>query len=192
MKFDANSSMEEFCRKISAPFVKALLEEIHTSFDTSSIDPIEALYMLDPVDKPEENLAEYGNQKLDILFYFYGNPLQDSYKGRTVVSPALIDCTQESLALAYKHCKEYVIIRRNDLSVELLAKENINRKLDCLRVDATKNKKNIKIAEQELLGIQNKQNESLSTKEFLNETVVSSAFPTIFYLLKLFILVPIS
>ena len=126
------------------------------------------------------------------IFYFYGNPLQDSYKGRTVVSPALIDCTQESLALAYKHCKEYMIIRRNDLSVELLAKENINRKLDCLKVDATKIKMNIKIAEQVLMGIPNKQKESLSTKEFLNETVVSSAFPTICYLLKLFILVPIS
>ena len=42
------------------------------------------------------------------------------------------------------------------------------------------------------MGIQNKQKEPLTTKELLNDTVVSSAFPTIRYLLKLFILVPMS
>lgn len=64
-------------------------------------------------------------------------------------------------------------------------------KLDWLKVDVTKNKKNIKIAEEELSGMQNKQKEPLTTKESLNDNVVSSAFPTICYLLKLLILVPI-
>ena len=77
--------------------------------------------MLDPVDIPKENTAEYGNKKL--LFDFYGKPLEDSYEGCTVVSPALMNCTQESLSLEYKHYKEYVVSRRNDLSVGLLAKE---------------------------------------------------------------------
>ena len=129
VKFDANLSMEEFHRNIGAPFVKALLEEIHAAFDMSSIDPVEALYMLDPVDIPKEDHVEYGNEKLEILFNFYGKPLQDSYEGRTVVSPALINCTQESLALEYKHYKEYVISRRNDLSVELLAKEEFKKEI---------------------------------------------------------------
>ena len=53
-------------------------------------------------------------------------------------------------------------------------------------------KKNIKIAEEELLGIHNKQKEPLTAKEPLNDTVVSSSFPTFRYLLKLFILVPMS
>ena len=70
MKFDANLSMEEFHRKIGAPFVKALLEEIHAAFDMSSIDPIEVLYMHDPVDIPKENLVEYGNEKLEIFLIF--------------------------------------------------------------------------------------------------------------------------
>ena len=61
-----------------------------------------------------------------------------------------------------------------------------------MKVDATKNKKNIKIDEEELLGIQNKQKEPLTMKELLNDFVVSSAFPTIRYLLKLFMLVPMS
>lgn len=60
-----------------------------------------------------------------------------------------------------------------------------------MKVDVTKNKKNIKIAEEELSGMQNKQKEPLTTKESLNDNVVSSAFPTICYLLKLLILVPI-
>ena len=57
--------------------MKALLEEIHAAFDMSSIDPIEALYELDPVDIPNENLAEYSNEKLKI-YDFYGKVLQDS------------------------------------------------------------------------------------------------------------------
>ena len=67
----------------------------------------------------------------------------------------------------------------------------MKRKLDWLKVDVTKNKKNVKIAEEELSGMQNKQKEPLTTKESLNDNVVSSAFPTICYLLKLLILVPI-
>ena len=39
VKFDSNYSMEELDRKTGAPFVKALLEEIHTAFDMSSINP---------------------------------------------------------------------------------------------------------------------------------------------------------
>lgn len=96
MKFGANLSMELFHGKIGAPFVEAHLEEIHAAFNMSSIDPIEALYMLDPVDILKECLAEYCNQKLEILFDFHGKPLQDSYKSCTVVSPALINCTHES------------------------------------------------------------------------------------------------
>ena len=53
MKSDANLSVEEFHRKIGAPFEKVLLEEIHAAFDMSSIDPIEASCMLDPVDIPK-------------------------------------------------------------------------------------------------------------------------------------------
>ena len=49
-------------------------------------------------------------------------------------------------------------------------------KLEWLKIDATQNKENIKIAEEELLGIQNKQKELLTTKELLNDTVVCSAF----------------
>ena len=57
------------------------------------------------------------------------------------------------------------ISQRNDLSLELIAKEmNIKRKLDWLQVGAATNK-NIKIAEK---GMQNKQKEPLTTKELLN------------------------
>ena len=52
---------------IGAPFVKALLEEMHAAFDMSSIDPNEALSMLDPVDIPTENVAE--NDKENCKFY---------------------------------------------------------------------------------------------------------------------------
>ena len=121
VKFDAYSSTEEFYRKIGAPF---LLEEIHSTFDMSSIDPIEALYMLDPLD-PLYMLEmllnmEMKNWKLCL-----------NEGGSHCLSPVLINCTQESLALEYKDYKKYVINQRNELSVELFAKENsIKRKLN--------------------------------------------------------------
>ena len=75
MKFNSNLLMKKFHRKIGASFVEALSEEIYASFDKPIIDPIEALYMLDPVDLPQEILAKYSNEKLK---YFYGKP-QDLY-----------------------------------------------------------------------------------------------------------------
>ena len=54
---------------------------------------------------------------------------------------------------------------RNDLSVELVDKENhIKRKLEWLKLETTKNKKNIKIVQEALLWIQDKQKERSNTK----------------------------
>lgn len=75
MKSNSNLLLKEFHRKIGASFVEALSKEIYASFDMPIIDPIEALYMLDPVDLPQEILAKYSNEKLK---YFYGKP-QDLY-----------------------------------------------------------------------------------------------------------------
>ena len=93
VKFDSNYSMEELDRKTGAPFVKALLEEIHTAFDMSSINPKGDLYMVGPIEIPTENVIEYGNKKLEILFGFYRKSLQGSHESHTVASPAQINCT---------------------------------------------------------------------------------------------------
>ena len=54
---------------------------------------------------------------------------------------------------------------RNDLSVELDDKENhIKRKLEWLKLETTKNKTNIKIVQEALLWIQDKQKERSNTK----------------------------
>ena len=44
--------------------MKALLEEIHAGFEIGSVDSIEALYMLDTVDIPTQNVPKYGNEKM--------------------------------------------------------------------------------------------------------------------------------
>ena len=64
-------SLEEFHRKAGGPFVKALLEKINAAFDMLSNDPTNALYFIDPVDITTKNVAEYGKEKLEILFDFY-------------------------------------------------------------------------------------------------------------------------
>lgn len=64
-------SLEEFHGKAGVPFVKALLEKINAAFDMLSNDPTNALYFIDPVDITTKNVAEYGKEKLEILFDFY-------------------------------------------------------------------------------------------------------------------------
>ena len=51
--------------------MKALLEKINAAFDMLSNDPTNALYFIDPVDITTKNVAEYGKEKLEILFDFY-------------------------------------------------------------------------------------------------------------------------
>lgn len=111
VKFEPNLSLEEFQRTIGAPFVKALLEEMHATFGMPSIDPNEALSMLDPVDLPTENVAENDKEKLEILFDFYQKLLHSSCCQPT---PNKL-YTQKPLALEYKYYKEYITSQRNDL-----------------------------------------------------------------------------
>ena len=55
----------------------------------------------------------YGSEKIKSLFSFYGKERSDTYAGRTITSPALISCTEESLSLKYGGYKNYVASSKN-------------------------------------------------------------------------------
>ena len=61
--------MTEFHRNVAVPFLNALLDEIEAPFDMSSIEPAEALLVLDPVKIPvvtNQNHPQFGVKKLSV------------------------------------------------------------------------------------------------------------------------------
>ena len=119
----------------------------------------------------------YGSEKIKILFSFYGKERPDTYAGCTVTSRALISSTAKSLSLEYSGYKNYVA--------------SSQRELNLVKANKSSAKKEIKSLETELENIKNRKEHSLPVNDIL-EDVISSAFPSIRYLLKLFVLVPIS
>ena len=77
--------------------------------------------------------------------------------------------------------------------VELEMEERkIMAKLSLLKANKSSTKKEIKSLETELENIKNRKEHPLYVNNILEDNVVSSAFPSILYLLKLFVLVPMS
>ena len=101
----------EFHQKVGVPFLNAHLSEIEAAFNMESIEPVQALLVLDPSEIPtvdDTSFVMYGSEKIKILFSFYGKERSDIYAGCTVTIPALISCTTESLSLEYSANKHYV------------------------------------------------------------------------------------
>ena len=135
----------------------------------------------------------YGSEKITILFSFYSKEKSGTYAGHTVTSPALISCTADSLSLEYGGYKNYVASSNKSKIVELEREEReITVKLSLVKANKSSAQKEIKSLEIELENIKNRKENPLSATDILEDNVVSSAVPSIRYLLKLFVLVPMS
>ena len=95
---------------------------MRVAFDMSHIAPVEALLALDLMSTPEANTSSitYSQDSINVAFEFYGNSKEGIYKGRTKISPPLLNCTKELLQLEYARYKSYVCTRRLELAVEFL------------------------------------------------------------------------
>ena len=192
---DVHVTRAEFHRKVGVPFLTALLSEIETAFDMESIELVQPLSALDPSEIPttDTSFVVYGSEKIKILFSFYSKERSRSYAGHTVTSPALISCTVDSLSLEYGGYKNYVASSNKSKIVELEREERkITVKLSLVKANKSSTQKEIKSLEIELENIKNRKENPLSATDILEDNVVSSAFPSIQYLLKLFVLVPMS
>ena len=174
--------------------MNALLDEIEAAFDMSSIEPAEALLVLDPVEIPvATNHSQFGINKLSVLYNFYGNISKDTYQQCTIESPALINCTLESLTLEYSGYKNYVDSRKKQITKETEAQLNIaNTCLWWAHVDKFKSKKSTKAIESEISSLHEKIKIPLNVFGVLKDSVIESAFPNICYLVKLLAIVPMS
>ena len=193
---DVHVTNAEFHQNVGVPFLNALLSEIEAAFDMESIEPVQALLALDPSKIPtadDTSFLKYGSEKIKILFSFYGKERSGTYVGRTVTSPALLSCTEESLSLEYGGYKNMYLHQEKSKIVELETEETkITAQLSLAKANKRSTNKEIKWLEIELGNIKNRKEHPLSVNDILEDNLVSSAFPSIRYLLKLFVLVPMS
>ena len=75
--------------------------------DMFCIAPVEALLTLELMSIPEANTSciAYGRDSFNMAFEFCGNFKEGIYKGRTKISPPLLNCTKESLQLNIQDIK---------------------------------------------------------------------------------------
>ena len=127
------------------------------------------------------------------MFSFCGKERSDTYAGSTATSPALISCTAERLSLEYGGYKNYVASskKKQDCRARNGRAENHDEIKSC-KGNKSSTKKEIKSLETELENIKNSREHPLSINDILEDNIVSSDFPSIRYLLKLFVLVPMS
>ena len=192
---DIHVTSAEFHQNVVVPFPNAILSETEAAFDMEIIELVQALLALDPSEIPtadDTSFVMYGSEKIKILFSSYGKERSDTYAGCTITCPALISCTEESLSLEYGGYKNYVASSKKSKIVELESEERkITAQLSLVKANKRSTNKEIKWLETELENIKNRKGHPLSVTDILEDNIVSSVFPSIRYLLKLFVLVPV-
>ena len=192
---DVHVTSAEFHQNVVVPFPNAILSETEAAFDMEIIELVQALLALDPSEIPtadDTSFVMYGSEKIKILFSSYGKEMSDTYAGCTITCPALISCTEESLSLEYGGYKNYVASSKKSKIVELEREERkITAQLSLVKANKRSTNKEIKWLETELENIKNRKGHPLSVTDILEDNIVSSVFPSIRYLLKLFVLVPV-
>ena len=192
---DVHVTSAEFHQNVVVPFPNAILSETEAAFDMEIIELVQALLALDPSEIPtadDTSFVMYGSEKIKILFSSYGKERSDTYAGCTITCPALISCTEESLSLEYGGYKNYVASSKKSKIVELEREERkITAQLSLVKANKRSTNKEIKWLETELENIKNRKGHPLSVTDILEDNIVSSVFPSIRYLLRLFVLVPV-
>ena len=192
---DVHVTSAEFHQNVVVPFPNAILSETEAAFDMEIIELVQALLALDPSEIPtadDTSFVMYSSEKIKILFSSYGKERSDTYAGCTITCPALISCTEESLSLENGGYKNYVASSKKSKIVELEREERkITAQLSLVKANKRSTNKEIKWLETELENIKNRKGHPLSVTDILEDNIVSSVFPSIRYLLKLFVLVPV-
>ena len=160
----------------------------------TGIAPIEGLLALDPQSIPDESDVDwvnYGQDGINLAYDYYGNPKEDSYEGRTIVSAPILNCTKESLQLEYAGYKNYVCTQKKEKAIHFSAVEkSAKSRLALAEAKKYKSQKVVKELKKELHEVQQKIKIPLTAEDLLKDSVVEAAFPNIRRLLVLYILVP--
>ena len=131
----------------------------------------------------------YGKEELKVLHDFYGTGKQDIFQGRMVQAATLYDTQFSSLLLEFRNSKSYISQWKIALSQYAGKEKSLKLKFDLVNAHKYKTRKHLRELEDKFYIINEKVHDPLSTEELLEDTVVETAFPNIWWLLKIDVLI---
>ena len=135
---------------------------------------------------------EYGTHDICVLFEFYGNAKEDNFLGHRTVSVPLLSCaTKESVLLEYGGYMAYVAKQLAEATQKYRIKlRDQETHLLAASADKRKPKKVLIKYEAEVEATKTKLETPLSVIDLLADEVIKQAFPSIYRLLKIYLLIP--
>ena len=135
---------------------------------------------------------DYGKNDISTFYDFYGKQRDDVFEGRRVTSLPILACTADSLVAEYNGYKASVV-RQRIKQCKILKKEERNLKARLSEASGNrykKKKREVKVIEAEWSEIKKKMCSPMAVENLLDDTVLSTAFPTIWRLLKVYVIIP--
>ena len=164
------------------------------AFSLDNLPVLKAMTCLNPDKIPKENekFLDYGKNDISTLYDFHGKQRDDVFESRRVTSLPILTCTADSLAAEYNGYIAYVA-RQRIKQYEILKKRKEISKLGYYKpAQKEKKKRDVKVIEAELSEITKKMCSLVAVEYLLDDTALSTAFPTICRLLKVYVIIPFS
>ena len=182
--------MGHFYSSATVPFIKALIVEMKSTFSLNNL----AMTCLNPdkiLKENDEKFLDYGKNDISALYGFYGKQRDDVFEGRRVTSLSILACRADSLAAEYNGYKAYVAGQRK--TIQNLKNEERNHETRLFKpVQTDTKKRDMKAIEAELSEIKKKMCSPVAVENLLDDAVLSTTFPTIWRLLKVYVIIPFS
>ena len=189
LQVDSNVTVEHFYSSTTIPFIKALIVETKGTFPLGNLPVSRAITCLNPNKIPKEN----GKNDISTLYDFYDKQRDDVFDGRRVTSLPILACKVDSLPAEYNGYKAYAARQRiKQYKVFKNMERNLKARLLQASANRYKKKRDMKVIKAELSEIKKKMCSPMAVENLLDDTVLSTAFPTIRRLLKVYVIRPFS
>ena len=189
LQVDSIVTVEHFYSSTTIPFIKALIVETKGTFPLGNLPVLRAITCLNPNKIPKEN----GKNDISTLYDFYDKQRDDVFDGRRVTSLPILACKVDSLPAEYNGYKAYAARQRiKQYKVFKNVERNLKARLLQASANRYKKKRDMKVIKAELSEIKKKMCSPMAVENLLDDTVLSTAFPTIRRLLRVYVIIPFS
>ena len=193
-KQDTHLTKDIFHKKVIKPFINELIKEMKNAFDISNLPVLNVFLKLNlqKIPKKDSLLFEnYGMEEVTLLHNFYGKGKEDSFQGRTVQADALYDTQLSCLLLEFSILKATFVNKKQHSHKNIWGRKNLLKsKFDLFNAQKYKTRKRLKEIEDKISLIAEKVHNPLSVEDLLQDSVIETAFPSIWRLLKIYVLIP--
>ena len=139
----------------------------------------------------DKKFLDFSKNDISTFYDFYGKQRDDVFEGRRVTSLSILACRADSLAAEYNGYKAYVAGQRK--TIQNLKNEERNHETRLFKpVQTDTKKRDMKAIEAELSEIKKKMCSPVAVENLLDDAVLSTTFPTIWRLLKVYVIIPFS